>query len=288
MHYFSTHLYCNMRIAHLLLTHEYNSQLERLVHRLSHPDADIYIHVDLKTSIDLFAPLKGIPQVYFINKRVKVYWGAFSIIQGTLNGFEEILSTGKEYGYINLLSGQDYPLQPTATIHAFFSQHPGEAFMEYYPVNEVWKEAIPRITRYHLTNYNFPGRYAVQKWMNKLLPQRKLPYNLVAVGRSQWFSIAPTLAKYILEYIKTHPRIVSFFKLSWAPDELFFQTILYNSPHRDEMVNDNLRYIDWGEGKASPKTFTVADLPLLKASGKFYARKFNIKIDGAVLDGLDA
>jgi len=276
-----------MRIAHLLLVHEYNSQLLRLIQRLQHAEADIYIHVDLKTPIENFALLKQLPQVYFIEKRVKVYWGAFAIVQATLNGFEHILSSGKQYGYINLLSGQDYPLQPAEAIHAFFANNPGKAFMEFYSVNNVWKEAIPRINIYHLANYTFAGRYAVEKWMNKLLPQRKMPYGLEAVGRSQWFSIVPQFAQYILDYIKTHPRIVSFFKLSWAPDELFFQTILYNSPHRDAMVNDNLRYIDWSQGKASPKTFTLEDLPVLLSSGKLYARKFSEKIDVSVFDKLD-
>ncbi|HVX50917.1 MAG TPA: beta-1,6-N-acetylglucosaminyltransferase [Chitinophagaceae bacterium] len=276
-----------MRIAHLLLTHVYNDQLERLISRITHKEADIYIHVDLKTPVKSFAPLQSRPGIFFINRRVKVYWGAFSIVQATINGFEEIMASGKEYGYINLLSGQDYPLQTSQSVQAFFTQNPGKAFMEFYPVNEVWTEAIPRITKYHLANYPFAGRYAAEKWMNKLLPERKMPYRLQAVGRSQWFSIAPELVKYILRYIKTHPRIVHFFKFSWAPDELFFQTILYNSPYRGAMVNNNLRYIDWSEKKASPKTFTTDDLPKLLASGKLYARKFNTRVDARVLDEID-
>ena len=275
-----------MRIAHLLLVHEYTPQLLRLVQKLSHADADIYIHVDRKKPIEQFAALK-MPRLFFINNRVKVYWGSFSIVQATLNGFQSILASGRDYGYINLLSGQDYPLQPLAAIHDFFDKHPGKAFMEYYNVTDVWTEAIPRITKYHLADYTFTGRHTVEKLMNKILPQRKMPYDLTAVGRSQWFSIAPAFAQYILEYVKTNPRIVKFFKLSWAPDELFFQTILYNSPHKKDLVNDNLRYIDWSEKKASPKTFTLADVPLLTASGKLYARKFNANTDAAVLDELD-
>ena len=47
--------------------------------------------------------------------------------------------------------------------------------MEYYSVTNEWTEAVPRLTEYHLTNYNFPGKYLVQKWMNKLLPARRMP-----------------------------------------------------------------------------------------------------------------
>jgi len=276
-----------MRIAHLLLIHEYNAQLERLIQKLSHPEADIYIHVDLKKNIEDFAALKKHSRVYLVLKRVKVYWGSFTIVQATINGFAAILSSGKEYGYINLLSGQDYPVQSINNIHKFLGDNPGKAFMEYYLVNEVWTEAITRITRYHLANYTFAGRYTVEKWLNKIMPERKLPYGLTAVGRSQWFTIASEFARYILDYIKSHPRIVKFFKLSWAPDELFFQTILHNSEYRDRMVNDNLRYIDWSEGKASPKTLTAEDLPKIIASNKLYARKLNAKIDGEIFDKLD-
>ncbi|RQP16427.1 MAG: glycosyl transferase, partial [Parapedobacter sp.] len=76
-------------------------------------------------------------------------------------------------------------------------------------------------------------------------------------------------------------------KYSWAPDEFFFQTMLYNSPYRENIINDNLRYINWNGGKSSPKILTTEDLTVLKASRKFFARKFNADIDYAVLDHLD-
>ncbi len=53
------------------------------------------------------------------------------------------------------------------------------------------------------------------------------------------------------------------------------------------MVNDNLRYIDWTEGKVSPQTFTIDDLLVLRDSGKLFARKFNESVDAAILDELD-
>jgi hypothetical protein len=53
------------------------------------------------------------------------------------------------------------------------------------------------------------------------------------------------------------------------------------------MVNDNLRYIDWSEGKASPKTFTMNDLPILLHSDKLFARKFNADIDANILNEFD-
>lgn len=275
-----------MRIAHLMLVHANPSQLQRLINRLAHPDADFYIHVDLKADISPFLFLAS-EHVKLITNRVSVYWGAYSIVQATVNSFEEILASSTKYDYINLLSGQDYPLKSTHEIHAFLEQNPDKAFMHTLSVATEWQEAIPRVTKYHLSNFQFSGRHTVEKYINFLLPKRKMPNNLIPVGRSQWFTITSKHVEYIVSYLQQNKNVKRFFELTWGSDEIVFQTILYNSIFQNEMVNDNLRYIDWSEGNASPKTFKIDDLQTLLSSGKLFARKFNETVDGKVLDALD-
>ncbi|GAB3255370.1 beta-1,6-N-acetylglucosaminyltransferase [Larkinella harenae] len=277
-----------MKLAHLILAHAQPDQLDRLLGALQHPDADFYIHIDQKTDSEPFRKLQKYPNVYFIRKREKVYWGAYSIVQATLNGFEEIVASGISYGYVNLLSGQDYPLKSPDMIHEFLEKQSGAQFMEYLSVENEWHEAIPRVKKYHLINYNIPGKYALEKILNTVLPDRKAPENLIFVGRSQWFTITLEAVKYILLYLKAHPGVRQFFTLTWGVDELIFQTLLYNSPFKTALRNNNLRYIDWSEGKASPKTLTLADEAALRTSGKLFARKFNADTDAAILDVLDA
>ena len=256
--------------------------------KLMHEDADFYIHVDKKTDITPFFSLVDKGNVFFIQNRVKVSWGSYSIVQATINGFEEILAPGVTYGHINLLSGQDYPIKPTSSIHSFLDAHPQKTFMHFLNVETEWQEAIPRIRRYYLTNYDLPfGSYKAEQALNAVMPSRKLPDGIVAMGRSQWFTITPECAAYIVKYIKEQPWVSKFFKLSWAPDELIFQTILYNSPLRETMVNDNLLYVDWSKGTASPKVLTMEDAGALKASDKLFARKFNTSTDSNILDYLD-
>jgi len=277
-----------MKIAHLILAHSEPVQLERLIGRLLHEDACFFIHVDQKTDISPFQFLTSYPNVFLVKNREKVAWGAYSIVQATLNGFKEIADSGKNIDVVNLLSGSDYPLKNTEQIHSFFVQNPGQNFIKYELVFEQWHEAITRLTKYHLTNYEFPGKYFVQKWLNKILPARKLPGQLVPVGRSQWLSITIDALRYILKYLEEHPQIVRFFKLTWAPDEIIFQTILYNSGFRESIVNNNLRYIDWSAGKPSPKTLTTEDLPELLKSDALFARKFDMKNHIEILNQLDA
>ncbi|MFY7652624.1 MAG: beta-1,6-N-acetylglucosaminyltransferase [Chitinophagaceae bacterium] len=276
-----------MKLAHLILTHANPQQSERLIKRLSHPDAYWFIHVDAKTNIAPFLYLKNLPNVQFVEKREKVTWGAYSIVQATINGLTAIVNHAINFNYVNLLSAQDYPLVATNTIHQFLENNPNKAFTEFYLVETEWQEAIFRLKKYHLTNHQFKGNQWVEKWMNKLLPERKMPQNLVPVGRSQWFTIAGTHAKYIVNYLNKHKDVQRFFDLTWGSDEIVIQTILYNSPYRQDMVNNNLRYIDWSEGKPSPKTFSIADLDTLLKSGKLFARKFNDAVDVAILNKLD-
>lgn len=275
-----------MKIAHLILTHANPNQLERLIESLAHPHADFYIHVDLKANIEPFLPLAN-EHVFFVKNRIKVYWGAYSIVQATVNSFYEILASNEKYDYVNLLSGQDYPLKSVESIHDFFVHHQGKAFMDALLIESEWKEALPRLRKYHFANYHFTGRYVLERTLNFFTPPRKMPNKLVPVGRSQWFTLSLQHIKYIVEYLQKYPKVQQFFELTWGADEIIFQTILYNSPYKQDIVNDGLRYIDWSEGNASPKIFTLKDLPALQQSGKLFARKFTLKDSSELLDALD-
>ena len=276
-----------MKIAHLILTHGKPNQLKRLVEKLLCDGDSVYIHVDLKTPINEYELFQSYPNVYFIQHRIKVYWGSYRMIQATINACKEIIGTGIAFDYVNLLSGQDYPLKSCAYIHRFLEKNPEKAFMEFSVIENEWTEAILRLEKYHLTNYPFKGSHQLETFLNFLLPRRKLPGHLIAVGRSQWFTISLKHAQYVIDYLEKHPHIKRFFQFTWGSDEFVFQTVLYNSPYKNEMVNDNLRYIDWSEKKASPKTFTILDAETLIQSGKLFARKFNKEIDEEICNYID-
>ncbi len=276
-----------MKIAHLILAHAAPAQLSKLIGALQDEHTWFFVHLDRKADLNAFSFLQNRQRTVLVADRVDVGWGAYSIVEATVRGFESIANSGLDFDYVNLLSGADYPLQPSAEIHDFFARNGGKNFMEYYSVYREWTEAVPRLTEYHLTHYNFPGKYVVQKWINRLLPARTMPAGLEPVGRSQWMSLTMDAVRYILEYLSAHPEVVRFFKLTWAPDEIIFQTILYNSPFRSSLVNDNLRYIEWSKGQASPKVLTGDDLDKMAASGKLFARKFDLARFPAVIGELD-
>ncbi|MGN7886132.1 beta-1,6-N-acetylglucosaminyltransferase [Dyadobacter endophyticus] len=276
-----------MKVAHLILAHAAPVQLSKLIGALEDKHAWFFVHIDRKADLDAFSFLQNRERITVIADRVDVGWGAYSIVEATIRGFKAAVDSGIDFGYVNLLSGTDYPLRAPSEIHDFFARNTGENFMEYYPVYHEWAEAIPRLTQYDFTNYKFPGKYLVQKWVNKLFPARRMPAGLEPVGRSQWMSLTMDAVRYLLQYLDEHPKVVRFFKHTWAPDEIVFQTILYNSPFRPSLVNDNLRYIDWSKGEPSPRVLTGEDLGRMLSSGKLFARKFDLSRFPEVIAALD-
>lgn len=75
-------------------------------------------------------------------------------------------------------------------------------------------------------------------------------------------------------------------------DEMFLQTIVYNSSFKDKLYDKdyddsclgNQRYIDWKRG--TPYTFRNEDFEELINSNCLFARKFNEKIDCKIIDRL--
>jgi len=277
-----------MRLAHLLLIHSDPQQAQRLVNRLHHANADVYIHLDAKVNMGEYAHIAEVTEnVFFIQKRVSVIWGNYSMIEATLNGFAEILDTKKTYSHINLLSGADYPLKSAEEIQTFLFANADKTFMRALAIPQQWDEPLSRLQKYNLGDFGIPGKHKLQALANKFLPARKVPKGIQIYGRSQWFTITPAAAKFAIDFLDANPEVRRFFLLTWAADELIFQTILFNSPLRDTVVNDHLRYIKFKRGDSRPQTLTIADIDTLVNSGKFYARKFSAEVDTTVMDHLD-
>ncbi len=275
-----------MRIAHLILTHKNPGQLARLVNALDHPSCDCFVHIDKKTPIEPFLPLGKNANVHFIKNRTPVYWAAYGTIQATINGFEEILPLG--YDYINVISGQDFPLKPAGEIYRYISDRKGTEFITCQSIEGEWKQAAARVRKYHLINYRIPGRFRLEKIINKLLPERKFPFDHHIVGRANWFTLSREAITYSLDFLKKHPELVRYYKLCWGADEFIFSTILYNSGFRERIV-ENLVYVDWtGRTDGHPRILGIEDLPRLKSTDKLFARKFDEQVDGIILDELEA
>ena len=116
--------------------------------------------------------------------------------------------------------------------------------------------------------------------------KRKWDVNVKLKYGSQWFSITHELAEYV---IKKEDWINKYFKYTLCSDELFLQTLVYNSKFKDKLykkeMNDDytscMRYIDWKRG--GPYTFREEDFKELINSERIFARKFSSKVDNQII-----
>jgi Core-2/I-Branching enzyme len=280
-----------MRQAYIIIAYKDPAQIERLIKRLNHKSFDFYIHLDKKIDKKDFIYLSGIEQVYFIKNRALVRWGSHNLTVGILNSFNEILSSGRQYDFICVTSAQDYLIKPISQLYSFLKSNIGKNFIYYEDPGEAWwSHNMERVNKYHMTNFGFKGRYRLQHLINGILPKRNfpLPYKLYGGPCATHMTLSTNCVRYVVDFMRKNKGLQQFAFFSWGTDEYLIDTIIMNSPFKDTVVNNNLYYIDWSAGGFNPKTFTIKDFEALKNTDKFYARKFDIKVDDSILDKIDS
>ena len=200
---------------------------------------------------------------------------------------EEAMNSGIQYDFIDHISGQCHPIKPIQTIYNFFDKHKEKNFLSCEPApSEWWDEKKQGYENYHFQDFNFNGRFRLGMLLTKLLPRRKLPflYTLYGSPLGAYWTIRTEVAAFLVDYFHKYRRVRNFFKFSWGPDEFLFNTIIMNSDFRNNVINNNYRYIDWSEKKPHPKILTHKDFEKLKQSDCFFARKFDLTVDSKILE----
>ncbi len=272
------------------MAHKNPEQLGRLLAALQHDDFHFFIHLDSKCNIADYEHLTLRPRVQFTARRFAVRWASYHFTHAIIECTRDILAGSQPFDFINLLSGQDYPIKPAAAIHDFFARHKGYSFLSFEQEGSPWwQHATSRIERYHTTYYQFRGQYVLQKILNWVLPRRRfpLPYALYGGSDGSWWTLDATCAAYLVRFIDAHAKLRRFSKLTWGSDEFLITTVLMNSHFKSSIINENYRYIDWSAGGANPRLLTTDDFPKLAHAHKLFARKFDADYDQRILNLLD-
>ena len=276
-----------MKIALLIHVHTNPAQVARLASRLQHKDVDIYINVDGKVDISDFE--SQVKDAYFLKNRVEVVWGRFSQLQQILNSFQEIAQTNRFYSHILFISGLDYPIKPISQIVDILSNCKQTNFIDYHELkDDDWSNLMKKRYQYwhFLPKYDIRSNEFVKKVLIKLGFKREYPFLREYYG-SCWFCLTMKSVKYLLDYTESHSDVVEFFRYSGCSDELYIQSVLLNSPFKEDMTNKIYRYFDWGDKGKSPKILTSEDFVTIKESKAWFARKLDINQDSKIFDMLD-
>lgn len=186
------------------------------------------------------------------------------------------------------------PLKTQDDIHAFFSGRK-EEFLAVCPGEGKYQLDHVRYA-YPLLKIDFYRKSKALKALNEalVLLQRLCGVKISRKFEKQgwkfydgwtWFSITDDFALYVLE---NESIIKAIFSKAKAPDEMFMQTMVMNSQFRDRLAcaDDYLlgskRLVDWKRG--CPYTFREQDADELMASHCLFARKFDERIDGEIID----
>ena len=254
---------------------------------LNNGSFDFYIHVDKKLDMDTHKELFDVPNVYFIADRVDIKWAGFSTVEAALNGVRQITASNVKYEFINLITGQDYPIKSAEYISKFLKDNIGKEFILYKDFETEWSEANERVNRYHFTEMTFKGHTRLEKIVNMFMGKRKFPLDVRLYGKETFWTLSMQCAQYVVNVIDTNPQLKRFLKYTWGSDEFIFQTIIMASPFKDNVVNKNYRYIDWPPGESRPKVLLTEDFDNMMASDSIFARKLDINKDEHIFDMLD-
>lgn len=268
-----------MKHAFLIIAHNELRILNILLTMLDDSRNDIYLHLDKKWKLniqELHHPQKA--KLFLAKKRMDIRWGDISSIKLEFKLFRMAYANGP-YLYYHLLSGADLPIKSQDYIHEFFQKNYGKEFVGFAQGEENRIDCYNKVMKFHLFSRHFQssnkllvhGRVWLEYILNKILTRNS---SVTLKKGANWVSLTNECCKYILSKEK---HILKRFKYTKCGDEIFLQTLVYNSPFYERCYNvsdeyiGNQREIDWNRGY--PYNWTIKDKEYLLYSNKLFARK---------------
>lgn len=286
--------------AYLIMAYNNPGQLAALIKLLDDPRNDIFVHIDKDADFPMesLSSLTTASQL-IITPRISVRWGHFSQVRAEFLLLSCAIKNDK-YAYYHLLSGMDFPIKTQDEIHAFFADKTQE-FLAIVPTESSYNLQHV-MCRYPLLGLKSYRKSKILKYISEgFASVQMLAYKMGIYGKNRkiykngmrfydgwnWFSITDNFARYVIESQRLIEKI---FCSAKAPDEMFMQTLIMNSPFADKLYcPDNLslgsmRMIDWERG--SPYVFKEQDLDDLINSPYLFARKLDERIDDKIIKHL--
>ncbi len=275
------------RLAYVISAYRLPDQLVRLVDLLDTETTSFVISVDRHTDDAVYAamwqPLVGRRNVHFLPRHSSPY-RSFGHVKSTLRGIDHLLGARIAFDHLSVLTGQDLPLVPNATIRARLAESDGAGFMEHFSLPDArWSGGgLNRFSSLFFHSHRANRSIGRHRFRGLIAPG--FPFDAVPHGGSGYWTLPRDMVAYVHDFVARNPSWVRFFRVTDMPDETFFHTILMNSPHADRIVNDDLRCIDWTDREELPKIWRSHDFATLAESGDLFARKFDTTVDAAIID----
>jgi len=284
-----------MKHAFLITAYKDPEQLYILIDELKKYNSNIYIHIDKRSAqLKKDAALKYSPteNVHIISDSIKVHFGGFSHLKAILILLDEAYKNSDNF-YFHLISGQDLPIKSKKEFELFFEKNRDNNFITNFKLpDKNWSNGgLDRMEHYHLNDLFDPKKDLFLplsrrfiNLQNRLKIKRKQPnYINSYYGGGTWWSLSLNAINTVMAFIKKHPDFIRFFKHTHCGEEIFFQTILMNGEIKSQIINDDLRYINWNTKHGScPALLDLDDKENIFKKEYMFARKFDSKMSAGL------
>lgn len=293
-----------MRLAHLVLAHTDLNHVYRLTKRLL-GFSDVFIHIDANTNASkLIEKLSNYDNCYFMNNRLHCDWGGWNAVRAEVELIRLAMQT-KKYDRLVFLQGADYPIKTDVEVKDFFKKNNDVEYIRGCQISGIDDPYYWQKCRY-ISFMNNPN--AVKRTLNFVSRKLKLKIRSgyiteggnkypVYWGGALW-SFTGKCASYLLNFYDNHPKFNRWFWHAFASDELYFVTVIMNSPLKDRTyasgsekpmkgtINWRTLHI-WEYLPGRAKVYTIRDYDFLKRCKELYVRKVNSIDSKELLDKLD-
>lgn len=299
-------------IAYFLAVHKNPQQVARLMNVIYSSNDNFYINIFGADSIKKVEAWKKFLHPFnednvFFSYKYSLSHGTIGQVRATIDAMQYFADV--HYSHFINLSGQCYPVKPIRSIKETLSKSKF-SFLDYCEMPDYCSYSKNKKNYQNTEMQGFLNRFdyryypvprflvdSVRKLRNRKsdksvfirIPriQKKILCSFRLYCGSNWFCLHKDHIKYILDFLKDNPDYLHFFSTVLNPDEEFFHIILLNSSLKDQIINDNLRYISWDHPTGSPVILTLNHFDNIIESQKLFARKFDTEIDTRVLDAID-
>lgn len=287
-----------MKHALLIIAYKNFDHLSQLI-RFFDGDFYFYIHIDKKAVITQAqrTVLCEMDNVRLVESRYSIFWAGLNMPKSAIYLMRMAVKEGLA-DYYHLITGQDFPTKTPQEIVKFFEQHNGTEFLRYFSLPYVgWENGtMNRLTLYGFYDYfNYKSDKgwkillkleALQKryHIHRKLPLKRYP---VFYGGSSYWSLTRACVQYLVDETDRHPYLLRRLRFTFAPDEVYVHTLLLNSPFKDKIENDDLRYIVWETRNGNyPANIDETDLSAINNSNAIFARKIEYPVSASLVEAL--
>lgn len=271
-------------IGYFILLHRFPEQFKRMFRAIYAPGNSYVIHVDKSSGpefaadiADFLRPYQGVAMI----ESKKALWGGYSLVDAELRGMAKLLAMSNSWTHYINLSGQDFPLKSQAYIREFLRANPRRQYIRALDQRTIRPDTLNRVSHMFVETLG--------RMFRTRMPRAFLKGATPFIG-TQWKAVTRSFCQFAVHH-PSADRFKAFYRRSFIPDEAFFQTLMMNSANQGEVMNDDLRTIDWvpdGDIKLRPRTFVTADALRLTLSPDLFARKFDLDEDAVIFDLIEA